>query len=219
MGFNATRRLGVALAGAALMFFLIPAATALHTRLLVSWDTGSLLYLGLAWALMVRADSAMTRDHVLDQDQSAYFIFILVLIAACAAIVAMGFLVSTLKGLAPWPRVWHLSLSIFALMSSWCLIQTVFAFHYARSYYGNGRRRGHAADLAGGLNFPGHEPPDYLDFAYYSFVVGMTSQVSDVIVSSRPMRHTTTVHGVLSFVFNMAILALSINIMASVLFQ
>lgn len=213
---GATTRLLLAVTAAVVGFVLSVHAGALHTRLLIAWDTGTLLYLGLAGALIGRADAPATRDHVLDQDQNAFFIFMLVLIAACAALVAISFLVPTLKGLTVWPRAWHLALSIFALITSWILIQVVFTFHYARQYYG----RVEQTDApAGGLKFPGGEPPDYLDFAYYSFVVGMTSQVSDVVITARPMRHVTTAHGVLSFLFNMAILALSINIMASVLFQ
>jgi uncharacterized membrane protein len=94
------------------------------------------------------------------------------------------------------------------------LIQTVFAFHYARRYY-EILHREHTAKPE--LLFPGEKEPDYLDFAYYAFVVGMTSQVSDVSVTARRMRRLTMVHGVLSFVFNMAVLALSINIIASVI--
>jgi uncharacterized membrane protein len=88
----------------------------------------------------------------------------------------------------------------------------VFAFHYARRYYDPARQEG---TESAGLVFPGKREPDYLDFAYYSFVVGMTSQVSDVVVTSRRMRRLTLVHGFLAFVFNIAVLALSINILAS----
>ena len=93
------------------------------------------------------------------------------------------------------------------------MIQTLFAFHYARHYYAK-HRRAKGLEL-GGLRFPGEQPPDYLDFAYYAFVVGMTSQVSDVTVTVRSMRRLTLIHGVLSFIFNIAILAMSINIIAS----
>jgi uncharacterized membrane protein len=94
------------------------------------------------------------------------------------------------------------------------VIQTVFAFHYARRYYVDLREQ---APHAGGLVFPGDADPDYLDFAYYSFVIGMTSQVSDVQATSPIMRRMTLVHSVLSFIFNIAVLALSINTIASAL--
>lgn len=213
--FSAVQRLALALGIAIAAFLAQPNWISSQTRVLVSWDLGALLYLGLAWALMARSDANMTRDHARSQDQSGYVIFLFVVSAACAGIVAIGFIVSTLKGLAFWPRAWHLALSIGALISSWLLIQTVFAFHYARRYYEN-HRRGKTSE-AGGLSFPGQQAPDYLDFAYYSFVVGMTSQVSDVTTSTRSMRRLTLIHGVLAFIFNIAIVAMSINIIASVI--
>ena len=148
------------------------------------------------------------------QDTSGYIIFLFVLGAACASTVAIGFVVATIKGLEFWPKAWHLALTIAALLSSWLVIQTVFGFHYARRYYRDEQRQ---PPRSGGLAFPGGAEPDYMDFAYYSFVVGMTSQVSDVQVISPVMRRMTLVHGVLAFIFNIAVLALSINTIASAL--
>lgn len=214
MRFGAAQRLAAALVVAVAAFLWQPDEVLPQSRLLVSWDLGALTYLALAWALMARADPRATREHALAQDQSSYLIFLFVVGAACAGIVAIGFMVSNLKGLAFWPRTWHLGLSIGALISAWLLIQTVFAFHYARRYYAALHRDPSAA---GGLLFPGGREPDYLDFAYYAFVVGMTSQVSDVAVGTRRLRRLTLIHAVLAFIFNIAILALSINIIASVI--
>ena len=208
---HAVQRLAAALAVAVVAALVQPAWIPAPTRALVSWDLGVLVYLGLAWTLVARSDAQATRDHALAQDQSGFIIFLLIVGAGCAGIVAIGFLVSTFKALSSWPRTWHLALSAVALAGAWLLIQTVFAFHYARSYYG-ARHREPAAPAE--LSFPGGREPDYLDFAYYSFVVGMTSQVSDVAIASRRMRRLTLVHGVLSFLFNIAILALAINIVA-----
>jgi uncharacterized membrane protein len=211
--FGAMRRLGLALAVAGGAFVAQPDLVSWHTRLVASWDLGALVYLGLAWWLIARTGAKGTRDHALAQDQSSYLIFLFVVSAACASIVAIGFVAGTMRELAFWPRTWHLTLTVAALLSSWLLIQTVFAFHYARRYYDGARRDGaQPAELL----FPGDRDPDYLDFAYYSFVIGMTSQVSDVAVTSRRMRRLTLVHGFLAFVFNIAVLALSINIIASV---
>ena len=139
---------------------------------------------------------------------------LLVVTAAGASFVAIGFLAGEFKDLPFWPRTGHLTLSITALLLSWLLIQTLFAFHYARWYYSRERE---SVTHRGGLNFPGGKEPDYLDFAYYAFVVGMTSQVSDVCVMTRQMRRLTLVHGVLAFIFNIAILAMSINIIGGVI--
>jgi uncharacterized membrane protein len=212
--FGAMRRLGLALALAIAAFIAQPGFISWHTRAVASWDLGTIVYLALAWWLILRADAKGTRDHALAQDQSSYLIFLFVVSASCVSIVAIGFVTGTIRELTFWPRAWHLALAVTALMSSWLLIQTVCAFHYARTYYDGARKEGaEPADLL----FPGKRQPDYLDFAYFSFVIGMTSQVSDVAVTSRRMRHLTLVHGFLSFVFNIAVLALSINIIASVI--
>jgi uncharacterized membrane protein len=206
-------RLGAALCAGIVAFLVQPGSISWHTRIVASWDLGALVYLGLAWMLMARADARITRDHALGQDQSGYIIFLFVVGASCASIVAIGFVVGTIRDLPFWIRSWHLALTIAALVSSWLLIHTVFAFHYAHRYYSG--PRGESAAVPA-LLFPGGREPDYSDFAYYSFVVGMTSQVSDVQVQSRPMRRLTMLHGILAFLFNIAVLALSINIIASV---
>ena len=104
---------------------------------------------------------------------------------------------------------------MLALAASWLTIHMVFAFRYAHRYYQAELQTGEKADGDGpGLQFPCADAPDYFDFMYYAYVVGMTSQVSDVQVTSRVMRRLTLVHGILSFAFNMLVLALSINVVA-----
>ena len=103
-----------------------------------------------------------------------------------------------------------------AIALSWMLVHTLFALRYAHFYYHDAHKveREH---VSGGLMFPGKGSPDYLDFAYFSFVIGMTCQVSDVQISSRKMRHLAMVHGLISFAFNTAILAMFVNIVASLI--
>ena len=212
--FGAKQRLATALAVAVIAYVVQTDAVTIHTRLVASWDLAAVSYLGLAWIRMARADARDTRVHALAQDQSGYVIFLFVVGAACASIVAIGFVAGTIRGLPFWERAWHLTLTITALISSWLLIQTVFALHYAHRYYAGPHGE---CDVKLPLIFPGDGDPDYLDFAYYSFVVGMTSQVSDVAVASRDLRRLTMVHGILAFLFNIAVLALAINIFASVI--
>jgi uncharacterized membrane protein len=210
--FGATRRLATALAVAAVAYLAQPDSISLHTRIVGSWDLGALVYLTLAWALINRSDAKASREHALAQDQSGYVIFLFVVGASWASIVAIAFVVGTIRDLSFWSRAWHLAMTILALASSWFLIHTVFAFHYARRYYAGP----HDESTKGApLHFPGGREPDYADFAYYSFVVGMTSQVSDVAVASPSLRRLTMIHGILAFIFNIAVLALSINIFAS----
>lgn len=208
---GAMQRLGLALVIAIVAYVGQPDSISWHTRVVASWDLGAIVYLALAWWLIVHAGTRETRGHASAQDQSSYVIFLFVVSAACTSIVAIGFVSGTIKGLAFWAKTWHLTLTVAALLSSWLLIQTVFTFHYARRYYD--RARQNAAEPAE-LVFPGNREPDYLDFAYFSFVIGMTSQVSDVAATSRRMRRLVLVHSLLAFVFNIAVLALSINIIA-----
>jgi len=211
---SAPRRLAIVLAIAIATLAALEPLVRLHMRLLLSWNVGAMTYLGLAWTTVSRADPLMTRVRAQSHDQNGYVIFVLVLTAASASFVAIGFLVGDLRSLPFEQRLIHLTLSITALLLSWLLIQTLFAFHYARWYYS--REEG-STTHRGGLRFPGDRDPDYLDFAYYAFVVGMTSQVSDVLVMTRQMRRLTLVHGVLAFIFNIAILAMSINIIGGVI--
>ena len=206
---SAPRRLAIVLFIGVASYLLLEHWVPTQTRLLIGWNLGAITYLALAWMTVARADPTMTRIRAQAQDQSGYVIFLLVVTAASASFVAIGFLAGDIKGMPFWQRTEHLTLSVAALLLSWLLIQTLFGFHYARLYYSH---HPGTAEHRGGLKFPGDKEPDYLDFAYYSFVVGMTSQVSDVAVLTRRVRRLTLVHGVLSFVYNIAILAMSINI-------
>jgi uncharacterized membrane protein len=111
------RRLGLALALAIAAFIAQPGFISWHTRAVASWDLGTIVYLGLAWWLVLRADAKGTRDHALAQDQSSYLIFLFVVSASCVSIVAIGFVTGTIRELTFWPRTWHLALAVTALMS------------------------------------------------------------------------------------------------------
>ena len=178
---------------------------------LTGWLAYSLTYLATAWRLAVHLDAQATRRRAEWIEPGAAMLFGLAAAAACASIVAVALAVDTsrtLQGLARWG---HPALAMASLAAPWLLLQTVFALHYARVFY----RRGRDTDApAGGLNFPGGQDPDYLDFFYFSAVVGMTSQVSDVAVASHRMRRLTLMHGLLSFAFNLVVLALAVNVFA-----
>jgi uncharacterized membrane protein len=211
---GAMQRLALSLGAAVLAFLVESGSVSWHARVVAGWDLGAVTYLGLAWMLVSASDAKMTRDHVLSQDLSGYLIFLFVVGASCASIVALGFVVGPIRTLPFWGRAWHLLLTVGALVSSWLLIHTVFAFHYAHRFYAGPHGRDSREPP---LQFPGGREPDFMDFMYYSFVVGMTSQVADVAIASHSMRRLTMVHGILAFLFNIAVLALSINIFASVL--
>jgi uncharacterized membrane protein len=211
---GALHRLAIALGVAALVALALRQPVSPPVSLLASWDAFVLCYLVLGWMLIAGTDETQTRLRAQRYDPGGYVLFLLIVVAASASFVAIGFMVSGIGELPFWQRGMRLTLSVAALLLSWLLIHTAFAFHYAKLYYflPTGGAEHHR-----GLKFPDDDEPDYLDFAYYSFVVGMTSQVSDVAVLSRAMRRLTLIHGILSFVYNIAILAMSINIIGGVI--
>lgn len=203
----------------------LPLGWALQTHILFSWCCMALSYLGLAWWLVWTFDAQRTRLRASAQDQSEWVLFAILLCAVFASIAAISFILHRLQTFTEAQKYGHLLLSLIALAASWLLMQTTFAFRYAHRYYerlsnpepAHARRSGAAPAYSAGLVFPGKELPDYFDFMYYAYVVGMTSQVSDVVVTSRAMRHLTLWHSVSAFAFNMLVLALSVNVIASVI--
>ncbi|MBG6075189.1 DUF1345 domain-containing protein [Polaromonas sp. CG_9.11] len=183
-------------------------------RGLLGWSTGVAVYLALAWWLCERFDAQQTRERAQAQDEPSVVLFFLMLLASMACVAAIVVMMQQGHDYTGTERSMHIALSVVALIASWLFIQTIFAFRYAHRYY---QEEKNSEPGGAGLQFPGGQDPDYFDFLYYAHVVGMTSQVSDVQVTSREMRRLTLVHSVLSFGFNMLVLALSINVVAGVL--
>ena len=190
---------------------VLPLPLTAASRGLLAWTAGAAVYLLLSWWLALEFDAKRTRARAQAQDQPGIALFAVLLLSVFASFGAIALMLQHVKDLSGAPRIAHLGLSMLALAASWLLMQTIFAFRYAHRYY-QAELRDHTHGA--GLDFPGHLPPDYFDFLYYAHVVGMTSQVSDVVVTSREMRRLTLVHSVTAFAFNMLILALSINVMA-----
>ncbi|MGI4778227.1 MAG: DUF1345 domain-containing protein [Janthinobacterium lividum] len=195
-----------------LLFGLIPWPVDGVARLLVGWSFGAAFYLALAWRLAETYDAQRTRERSQALDPPNVLILVIMLTAVGACVTAIAMLLQQVKDMDGVARALHVVLAVAALATSWLLIHTIYAFHYAHRYY--------QEELKGepngpGLDFPGKLDPDYMDFLYFSFVIGMTSQVSDVQATSRQMRRIALVHGVLSFAFNMLVLALSVNVVAS----
>lgn len=214
--FSALQRQALALLAAGLFGWLAlnGFGAAKNTALLFAWVAYCACYLALVGHLAWRLSAADTQRRARWEDPGAAMLFVLVTLAACASLVAVGLAVQGSSGLGLWPRMAHLALMGLSLAGAWLLVQVVFALHYARRYYLPSRGE---SEPARGLLFPGGEAPDYMDFFYYSAVVGMTSQVSDVAVHSRAMRRLTLVHGLLSFAFNLIVLALAVNVIATTL--
>ena len=164
---------------------------------------------------MFTANPQNVRRSAKLQDSSRTVIFALVVGSACASLLALGFVLGTSKDLPKVKLAEHVIVALFTVICSWLLVHTMFALRYANTFYKCDASK--PGGNIGGMQFPDEETPDYLDFAYFAFVIGMTCQVSDVQISSRSIRRLALVHGFLSFVFNTAILALSVNIISGLL--
>ena len=197
---------------AGLCVTLLPVPITLPFRALLGWCAGAAIYLVLAWWLAEVFDSKSTRQRAQAQDEPSVVLFLVMLLAVLACVGSITLLLQQVKELQGTERVVHMVLAMLALALSWLFIQTMFAFRYAHRYYQEEKRK---EPDGPGLVFPNQPDPDYFDFLYYSFVIGMTSQVSDVQVSSREMRRLTLGHSILSFAFNVLIVALTINVLAS----
>jgi len=186
-------------------FFLLPGSLRPVTRMLLGWDTAVALYLLLVYVMMARSELTHIRRNAILQDDGRFVILIVTALAAFASIAAIVLELGASQRGAP-----EMILAIVTIALSWAAVHTQFALHYAHDYYRGSK--------PGGLQFPSgdqHIDVDYWDFVYFSFVIGMTAQVSDVGITDRIIRRTATVHGIISFVFNTALLALMVNIAAS----
>ncbi|MEY9881532.1 DUF1345 domain-containing protein [Bradyrhizobium sp. USDA 329] len=195
----------IALAAGILVGLLVPGTHRLVTRLLFGWDALIAVYLGLVYAMMLCNDHRHIRRAAAMQDDGR---FVILLVTATGAFASIAAIVSELG--TPQRGGLELTIAIITIVLSWAAVHTTFALHYAHDYYRDG--------TAGGLQFPSgdkEDHADYWDFVYFSFVIGMTAQVSDVGITDKTIRRTATAHGIVSFIYNTALLALTVNIAAS----
>jgi uncharacterized membrane protein len=201
---RAHMRLWLCIAVGLAIFAVVPGR---WTSVLLGWDAGALCYLVAAGVLATRSSIADIRRHAAEQDEGAFGLLVLTVGAAVASLGAIFAELATTDPSQP-GYAFHVTLVIATVALSWTFTHTIFALRYAHQFYGEG-------DHAGGLKFPGDERPDYWDFVYFAFVIGMTFQVSDVAVTSKHVRRLVLVHGMVAFVFTTAIIALTVNLAAS----
>jgi uncharacterized membrane protein len=187
-----------------LIGLLLPSAWSMTIRVLVAWDSMIVLYLDLIITVIIGTDTAHIRRMAQIQDEGR---FVILIVTALAAFASLGAIVVELGG--GHRGALQLFIAPVTIALSWLIIHLSFALHYAHEFY--------RKTPAGGLVFPSDDKPDYWDFIYFSLVIGMTAQVSDVGIVSKGIRRTAAAHGFISFVFNTLLLALMVNIAASLL--
>jgi uncharacterized membrane protein len=216
-------RLSGSLLGGIVLYALLPTRMGQPQRMTVAWDCAILGFLVLTGLMAASATPEKMRWRAQFQDTNKWAILGLTIAATLAGLLSIGLVLPDAKHQPDLLARASVALAGLTILLSWVFAHTMFALHYAHEFYGD-RRGGPvgkddkpAPSHAGGLAFPEEKTPDYWDFLYFSFVVGMTCQVSDVQVTSRSMRRLTLGHGLVAFLFNTVILALSINIAAGLL--
>lgn len=201
-----------AIAGTA-AFFLCPSSLPGTLRTSISWDVGGSVYLLLAFRLMYSCDISRIRSVASSRDDSRVVILTVILMAIGASFVAIAQLIGHGKqpSVDSNEKILLAFIAILTIVISWSVTQVAFTLHYAHEYY----RPGPDSDAGAGLDFPHSDTPDYWDFLYFATSIGATSQTSDTAIKSHNLRRLVTLHAVIAFFFNTAVLALTVNIAAS----
>jgi len=198
--------------GVSLIVFLFIRQYHFNTVLTITvlWDVFALLFISCSWIVFFTCPVSHIAKLANKEDGSRVFVLISILVSSFASMFTV-LLFMVYKDEAPTQQVVAVGLSVIGMIVSWVLVHTIFTFHYAHLYYNDSKQK--AAD-GSALDFPDERKPDYIDFAYFSFVIGMTFQVSDVSISARGIRRTALAHALLAFALNTFVVALTINLIA-----
>ena len=204
------RRLLLSVVAGLLLLAVLPDRLHLATRLIFAWDFMTALYVSATLVMMAQSTVETCQSRAALYDEGDWVILLLVVASAAASFVAIYAELASLAAKRE-PLALGLVITALTVALSWTFTHVVFTLHYANVYYKPDD------DGPGGLKFPGDRAPDYKDFLYYSFVIGCAAQTGDVSTISPAMRRLTLIHGIVAFTFNTAILALTINVGASLL--
>ncbi len=207
-------RLFAAIAIGAASLPLLPHAWPPRERGIAAWDTGATAYLLLLALLFALSPPTRMEANARAQETGEWTLFFLVLAGATASFAAIISEFGTMKDATGTAKTEKILFVAATLALSWVLTQAIFAMRYAHEFYS---RAAPSENIDGGLVFPEEPKPDYWDFFYFSAVLGMTFQVSDVQITSRKLRRLATLHGMLGFLFNTVIIALTVNLASGIL--
>lgn len=183
----------------------------LQMLLMILWNVFAFTYNLISWTIFFNCPATQIRKMARKEDGSRVFVFIVILLASFASMLNVSLLIISIDA-SNTSKIIYSILAVIGMLLSWVMVHTSFCFHYAHLYYGDDENdpKIHAE----GLDFPKEKRPDYIDFAYFSFVVGMTFQVSDVEITSRKIRRLALLHSLLSFGLSMFVIALTVNLIA-----
>ncbi|HEY0273213.1 MAG TPA: DUF1345 domain-containing protein [Chitinophaga sp.] len=205
-------RLLISLAVGCMVFFCLPASRFnLLLRGMLFWDAFAYTLITLAWLVIAARSTQKIREFARREDGGGLYVFLVVLFSSFASMITVTLLILNKSQAGPQATMYIIA-AVAGMIAAWIIVHTTFTFHYAYMYYDSAENDPHKH--AEGLEFPAEKKPDYLDFAYFSFVIGMTFQVSDVEISSRKIRRLALLHGLLAFGLNTFVVALTVNLIA-----
>jgi uncharacterized membrane protein len=207
-GFAARRSVVAAAAGIAVLAGTLVGGAQWPIAVSAAWGMTALVIVALVWVRIARMEGAATKAHARAEDFSRATTDFAIITASVASLVAVGYLLVRAGNSEGTDKALLILLAIAVVAVSWTAVHTLYTVRYGDLYY---------RDPIGGIDFNGDDLPDYWDFAYLAFTIGMTFQVSDTSLTSKRMRRTAVRHAVLSFVFVAVIVALAINTVASLL--
>jgi uncharacterized membrane protein len=197
-----------ALLGGAVAGVIASLLTPISASILLGWDVAVLIYMAWTWGAVQGLDPKVTAQLAKREDPSTPVADLVVIGAGTAMLAAVGFALAKAGEATGGMKAYLVTLGLVSVVLSWAVVHTVFALKYARAYY---------SEPAGGIEFNEDEPPNYIDFGYYAFMIGMTFQVADTNITSRAVRRTTLHHALLSYLFGAVLLGLVINVVATLL--
>jgi uncharacterized membrane protein len=199
--------------GVALLTFLLIFQSSLDKLVMamITWNAFAFSFILTSCLVFFNRTATQMRVRARQEDGSRIFVFMVILISSFASMFAVLLLVLS-KDAGGTPRIIYIPVAVATMLFSWTMVHTTFCFHYAHLYYDDAKDD--TEIHAGGLDFPNEKRPDYLDFVYFSFIIGMTFQVADVDITSRTIRRLALLHGLLAFGLNTFAVALTINLIA-----
>lgn len=204
------KRMLISLGFCGLTFICLPKHELSNLMLtIITWIAFAFCYTSMNIVVLFRRNVEQIKKTATDDDGSSAFVLLMILITSFASVIPVLLLVIS-KNEHSYDKVLYVTASLSGMLISWIMIHTVFTFHYAHLYYNDGKK------ASRGLIFPEDNKPDYLDFAYFAFVIGCTFQVSDVAITSKHLRRLVLLHGLLSFGLNTFVVALTINLIAGI---
>ncbi len=203
-------RLWMSFIAGCVLFFFLPKDWSILSRVLICWNGGAILFLGLIFVWMTHLTAEEICTKYIEEDESGPFILVAVVIAAVASLFAIVEPLATIKQVSGVVRAAHFGLAALTLIDSWLLVPTLFTTHYADMFYS-------AKEDNRPLRFPNTPMPVFWDFAYFSFTIAAACQTADVSTANAQMRKTVIAHTLVSFLFNASILGFAINVTAGLI--